>query len=762
MHQLIQRRFWFLGAMLALTAFFGWGISLIETEFSFDNFRTGTEGEAGFYEAYKDSFPYEDNAIQIALKGPEGSIWDVDFLQTVDSLFEAFPEIPYVDSVISPTRLEALRWTGLGVSRRPLLRFDAPKDLERSQRNLARDSLFYANFFSADRDYIAGLVLVDPEILDLDERDIISDSLDQLLESSGTEYIISGVPYIRTQYVRTIRGELASFVILSVGLTLIVMLILYRSFWGVAMPILVVGIGMVWNIGFMAVTGKPLDMLANLIPSIMFVVGIADTVHLVTRYQQDLASGLTGIPAMASTLKEIGASIFLTSLTTAIGFASLIVSPLAPIQKFGLYAAAGVMFAYIISIILAPTWLLGIKDDKIRKSRGFGNAPFWDRMLNQTYVWVKRKPWQIIAGTVVILLVSIYGIFNISYNTYLLDDISRDDPLYTSMRFFEEEFFGARPFEMAVMPKEDVELTDVELLKDIEAVQSYLQERERMSPFLSLVTYLQGVNRLTNGGKDKYYRIPDTQDEVDELMGYAYLTGAGEKLLSAVMTEGETMGRMSARMNDIGSYQFADLRADLDSFVVAETDTNLYAYHLTGSSIIVEENVLVLRNGLFQGLGVAFLLVAILMSLLFKDPRMFILGVIPNIIPLVITGGLMGFLGISLRASTSIVFLIAFGVAVDDTIHFLGRLRIEMREGRDIEEALKRTTVGTGKALILTSLILLSGFSMLLTSNFGGTFSVGLFTGLTLLIALFADLLLLPVLIRWGRIGKQKKGQNDT
>lgn len=742
--------------MLALTAFFGWGISLIQTEFSFDKFRTGRGGESGFYEAYKDSFPHEDNAIQVALKGPNNSIWDLEFLQQVDTLFKSFRNIPYVDSVLSPTELESLRWTGMGVSRRPLITFEKEKDLLRSQKYLSRDSLFYSNFFSADRDYIAGIVLIDPKVLDKDERDIISKGIDARMEGIEHEFVISGVPYIRTQYIRVIRGELASFVILSVSLTLVVMLILYRSFWGVALPILVVGIGMVWNIGFMAVTGKPLDMLANLIPSIMFVVGIADTIHLVTRYQQDLKAGLTGIPAMASTLKEIGASIFLTSLTTAIGFASLVVSPLAPIQKFGLYAAAGVMFAYIISIILVPTALLNIKDHKVRDSKGFGNRAVWDRLLQRLYEWVLKKPWQIVGGTVLVLLISVYGIFQISFNTYLLDDISHSDPLYTSMRFFEEEFYGARPFEMAIQPKGDVELTDVALLKDLEQIQDWLRERERISPFLSVVTFLKGINRLTHSGNDKYYRIPDTQDEVDELMGYAYLSGTSERFLKAIISEGETMGRMSARMSDIGSYKFADLRTELDSFVVAEADTNLFSYHLTGSSIIVEENVGVLRDGLFTGLAMAFLLVAILMGLLFRNWKMLIIGVLPNMIPLIITGGLMGFLGITLRASTSIVFLIAFGVAVDDTIHFLGRLRIEMRDGKGMEEALKNTTLGTGKALILTTMILLAGFSMLLTSGFGGTFSVGLFTGLTLLVALFSDLLLLPVLIRWGRIGKKR------
>ena len=740
--------------MLALSGLFAWGISMIRTEFSFDKFRSGREGEVGFYEAYLDSFPHDENAIQIAMLGPEGTIWDLEFLAIADSIFKTIAEIPDVDTVISPTGLETLRWTGLGVNRSPLIRFRNDKDLERSQGRLARDSIFYSNFFTDDRSILAGIALVNPDILDKDARDDVSERLENIMGEQPYEFVISGIPYIRTQYVRAIRGEMASFVILSVGLAILAMFILYRSFWGVALPILVVGLGMVWTIGFMGLGGAPLDMLANLIPSIMFVVGIADTIHLVTRYQQDLQSGLDPKLAMGSTLKEIGLAIFLTSITTAIGFASLVVSPLAPIQKFGLFAAAGVLFAYIISIILVPTALLNIKPERIIKSKGFGSNPIWDRFLNRIYHWVKSKPLPIFLTTILILALSGWGITKISLNTYLLDDISQNDPARVSMEFFEENFYGSRPLEMAIIPAEGKVVTDLEILRDVEKIQTHLHSNYRISPFLSIVTYLKGINRLTNGGGNQHYKLPETQDELEELIGYGFLSSSGEQFLARIMTESRKMGRLSAQMSDIGSYAFADLRAELEAFVAAECNAENFDYRFTGSPVIVEENVGVLRSGLFAGLGLAFALVAILMGLLFRSWRMLIIGVVPNIIPLVITAGLMGFLGITLRASTSIVYLIAFGVAVDDTIHFLGRLRIEIREGRDRETAIYNTVMGTGKALILTTVILVAGFSMLLTSNFGGTFAVGLFTALTLIVALVSDLLLLPVLVRWGKVGK--------
>jgi len=747
---------WFLAAMLVVTALLGWGISLIRTEFSFDKFRSGRDGEVAFYETYQDTFPHDDNAIQIAIQTDGESYWDSAFLADVGSVFDQFKTIPYVDSVISPLDLQYLRWNGLGISAKPLIQYRTPKLMERSQRRMAEDSLLFSNFFSQDKKYVAGIVLVDPGILDKDERDDISHAIDDIIAEVPYKSVVSGIPYIRTQYVKVIRGEMASFVGLSVLLTVLVMFFLYRSWWGIVLPILVVGLGMVWTIGFMAITDKPLDMLSNLIPTIMFVVGISDTIHLVTRYQQDLSNGLAGELAMRSTLKEIGAAILLTSLTTAIGFASLIVSPLPPIRSFGLYAAAGVLFAFVISMILVPSALLKVKDSKIKHNKGLVHFAFWDRFLEKLYHFVKLNPWKIILATVALLVFCGLGISKVSFNTYLLDDISKNDPARVSMEFFEDNFYGSRPFEMAILPEEGVSLTDPSLLKELDSLEQYIRSQQRVSPFLSLVTYLKGMNKLTKGSSANQYRIPDTEDEVEELIGYAYLNEGGEKLLNRIMSKGRTMGRVTARMSDIGSYAFTDFHEGLDAYLAKRKTTELFTYRFTGSPIIVEENVGVLRRGLFQGLGMAFLLVALLMGILFKSFRMLLIGVIPNAIPLLITGALMGYFGITLRASTSIVFLIAFGVAVDDTIHFLGRLRIELREGRDQETAIYNTVMGTGKALVMTTIILTAGFSMLLTSSFGGTFSVGLFTSLTLLVALFADLLLLPVLVRWSGVGKDK------
>lgn len=744
-----------LGILLLVTVLFAWNLQYVRVDFSFDKFHPVDDREVTLYHAFQNVFPNYDNAIQVALSNEKGDIWQPEFLDQVDSLFAGWSRIRNVDSVLSPTRIQYYRRAGLSVKGRPLIRYDSPKAIERSKDRVREDSVLYFNNFSEDGAWIGGLVLINPEVLDLAPRDSVTKAIEQNLEDSGLKYVLSGVPVIRTGYVDKIRSELIWFIVSAVVLTLLVMFLLYRNWWSMLLPFLGVGLGIVWTMGFMGMVGKTLDMVANLLPSIIFVVAISDVVHLFTRYQQELHKGLSRKEAMKATLQEIGVALFLTSFTTAIGFASLLVSPLPPIKEFGLVAAAGVIFAFLIAIVLIPNALMLIPAEKVRSSRGAGNVGGWEKFLLRIHWWVKANGRLVFVAFAIVIGVGIFGASRISLDTYLLDDIGRRDPVRQSMEFFEENFYGARAFEMAIVPREGHSMTDLKVVKELEKVEDYLHSKERISPFFSIVSFLKTANKMSKGGRTAKFEVPDEQDKIDEFVGLGY-AGPAEKVLDMAMTRDQRLGRLSARLGDIGTYRFEALEDSLAHFYRTRVDTSTFAYHLTGSGIITDQNTVYLRQGLFNGLALAFGLISILMGLLFRSWRMMLIGIVPNVIPLLLTAGIMGFMGLNLRASSSIVFLVAFGIAVDDTIHFLSRLRIELREGRDIETALMNTTTGTGKALILTTLILLAGFVYLLTSDFGGTYIVGLFTGLTLLLALLSDLLLLPVLVRWSGIGRKK------
>ena len=750
-----------LAAVLGLTAFFLFSLRDFKVAFSFDSFRPTDAPELEFFERYSDSFPTYENTILVAFKGPDGNIWNLPFLQKVDATFEQMRGIANVDTVISPTRLVRYVRSGMSATARPLMRLDSAVSLEKARAEVEADPMLGSFFFSNDHQYISGGLQVNPAILDSPARDSLSHALRKVVESAGLEHVISGVPYIRTQYVEMISSELAYFLSISILLAVIVMYWLFRSWWGVLLPLIGVGIAMIWTFGLMAATGKPLDIICELLPTVLFVCGVSDIIHLVTRYQTDLSSGLPGKEVMRLTLKEIGGALFLTCITTAIGFVTLYTSPLPPIRSFGLYAGASVIFAWIAVMVFIPNILLRLNTEKVRRSSGASNNARWDLYMTRMHNWVKRRGNWILGSTVAICLASLWGMSLISYDSYLLDDVSPDDPTRANMQFFEQHFYGARSFEVAIMPRPGKTMTDLEILQDLDTLQDFARTQTHMSPFFSLVNYLKGANQLYRGGDARFFKLPSSQEKVDELLAFGYAAGASD-VLKMTTTKSGNMGRMSAKIGDIGSYQFAAIRTELAAFVQRACHPENFDYHLTGLAVINEANADVLRDGLFLDLVMAIVMIAILMGIMFRDWKMALAAMIPNIIPLLVTAGMMGFSGITLRPSTSIVFLVAFGIATDDTIHFMSRFRHELRIGNDVEKGLYNAMIGTGKAMIIAGMILLSGFGSLMTSDFGGTFVIGLFTAVTLLVALPADLLLLPVLIRLSGIGKKAAASAET
>ncbi len=747
--------------VIGLTALFGYSLRDFEISFSFDSFRPKDAPELSFFEQYSDSFPTYENNILVAFEGPNGDVWDLPFLKKIDAVFEEMRSIPNVDTVISPTRMLRYVRAGMGVQARPLISLDSVESLQKARTFVEDDPLLGTVFFSADHQYISGTLQVNPRILDDPRRDSLSHALRNVVEKAGLEHVISGVPYIRTQYVEMISAELVYFLSISILLAIIVMYWLFRSWWGVLLPLIGVGIAMLWTFGLMAATGKPLDIICELLPTVLFVCGVSDIIHLVTRYQTDLGSGLPAKDVMQLTLKEIGGALFLTCITTAIGFVTLYTSPLPPIKSFGLYAGASVIFAWIAVMVFIPNILLRLDPEKVRRSKGASNNERWTLYMTRLHNWVKLKRKWIVASTVVICIASLFGMSMISYDSYLLDDVSPDDPTRANMQFFEQHFYGARAFEVAVMPKPGKSMTDLDILQDLDTLQQFAHTQTRMSPFFSLVNYLKGANQLYRGGDKRFFKLPRSQEKVDELLAFGYVAGAGD-VIKLTMTPSGSMGRMSAKIGDIGSYKFASIRAELAAFVQRACNPDNFDYHLTGLAVINEANADVLRDGLFLDLAMAVVMIAILMGLMFRDWKMALVAMIPNIIPLLVTAGMMGFSGITLRPSTSIVFLVAFGIATDDTIHFMSRFRHELRIGNDLEKGLYNAMIGTGKAMIIAGMILLSGFGSLMTSDFGGTFVIGLFTAVTLLVALPADLLLLPVLIRLSGIGKKALDRADN
>ncbi|WNJ20765.1 MMPL family transporter [Pontibacter sp. G13] len=748
-HLLKYRRIW-LGILMLGTLILGYGVTKVRINFSFDQFYPKDDPEYTYYSQYIQQFQEEQNFINyIALKAPGEDVFDREFLKRADSVFEAIRALPGTDSLVSATSVEQYRLKTLKMVSSPWMEFETEADLRKSRKRIEQDSLLIGGLITRDFQHVCAFVFIEPEIFDTRKRDEFNQSVVEVLESSGIPYVISGIPYIRTQYIGKIGRELLMFMSISICLIISVLFWIYRTGWGVWIPVAAVLLGLMWIMGIMGYTGQSVDLISNLLIPLMFVVGTSDVIHLTTRFLQENERSDSPHEAMRITLKEIGLSIFLTSLTTAVGFASLLVSRVPPIRNFGLYAAIGVVLTYILTIILLPNAFLWLsRKKKLTQKRGFGNQPQWNTWMDQVFRWVMQEG-RLIGWTFGgLVALSIALIFTIPTNTFLIEDIGEDDPIKQSMYFFEEQSVGLRPFELGIHMKGEHLATDRDFLVQLDSIQEWLDGRQQFGIFLSPATLVKEANYLAHFNRAHHRRIPDSQEEIDRMIGFMANYG-GNDLMAKVTTQDFKQARISSRVPDLGTDEFEKLYRDLDEYVLAHCDTSMFSYRYTGQAFLTEHNLMYVRRSLLFGLGIAFAIVGLIMGMLFKSWRMLLISMVPNVIPLIFTGGIMGAFQINLTASTALVFVIAFGIAVDDTIHFLMRYRKEIQIGNPVDVAIRNTLHGTGKAMIITSLILVAGFMMLCFSDFGGTWSTGMFTSLTIGFALLSDLVLLPVLIRW-------------
>ncbi len=668
---LIRYRKWTIGLLGLLTLGLTAGLFWLRIDFSFESFYPKDNEDFQYYLSYQYLFGEAQNyTYSMAIESPEGDLVDSIFLGQVDTFFQEIQHWEGLDTVLTPFDQVQIKRRGLGAKRTPYFQYQTSEVLAATRQRLAQDSTLTGLFITKDGRSLCGYAQISPDIFDLVQRDEMTHRLEDRLAAMGYPYVLSGIPAIRTAYVDTIAGELLLFMSLSIVLITVSLIVTYRNFWGVIIPQMAVIISLVCVLGFMGATGQEINLISNLLIPIMFVVGMSVVIHLTTKYLQEVRKGVDPMTAMRPTLREIGFAVFLTSTTTAIGFASLLVSKIDPIRDFGLYAAVGVMITYVISIIILPNALLYIPPQAYSRKTSIEILAFFDRMTDALFRLVYRRSRAVLVISMLIISSCALLIFQIPTNIHLLEDIGKQDPIRKSMEFFEQQANGLRPFELGITFTEPgLKATDLRAIQMVDTLQQHLQRKHGFEQVVSLPSVVRRLNLFRNYNRPQHNRLPATQTEVDELLGFLATQGEGE-FLNLVMSEDEKITRLSTTLPDMGSEAYSRLTADLDSFIVATCDTSAFSYQLTGQAHLTEQNLAYVRRSLLGGLSIAFVVVGLMMGLLFRSARMLIISMIPNVVPLVLTGGVMGIFGITLTASTALVFVIAFGIAVDDTIHF--------------------------------------------------------------------------------------------
>ena len=720
-------------------------IPRVRFNYDFESFFPIDDPDLDRYMAYRDHFSLSDNDYILVGLEHSPSIFDQAFLEKVEGFADTLEQLPYVIKLQSPTRIKQFIVGPLGPIQAPYLHIKQPQRYTNDSTRIYSNPNLVGSFFSTDGTALTILIETEPG-LGKKQSDTLATLIEDLVKDAPFEEVyVAGKATGQKYYVQKMQRELIFFSSISIVLVILFLWVTFRAAWGIVIPLLTVVLSIVWLIAFMVLTGKDLDVLSMLLPVILFVVGMSDVVHIISRYLEELRNGLEKEAAVRIAFRHVGMATLLTSVTTGIGFITLYTVNIKPVQDFGLYTAIGVLFALVLAFSILPSVLLLTPTPKlVEKPRA---VEAWYRIMHPIFKsTISHSKW-VLAITSVVVLLSFWGISQIKVNNYFLEDLSEDDPHRAQFEFFEEKFAGVRPFDLHIEVEGEVSVYDTAVLQQIDRVEQLVLDIYPMGFVSSPTAVVKSLQQSLNGGKQKAYRMPSGSREwkgIEKM--FKKLKRRPE--IREIISEDEQHTRLSAKVVDIGGSEFLRLNDVFYERLPNVIDTSQVKVHITGMSYLIDKNNAALSTNMLTGLLIAFAVIAAIMGALFKSPSMVLISLVPNILPLLVIGGFMGFAGIDLKISTAIIFTIAFGIAVDDTIHYMSKLRLELNKGKPLLYALKRASLSTGKAITITSLILLSGFIALSFSDFMSTHYIGLLVSMTLFLAVIGDLYLLPVLIR--------------
>ena len=739
----------FVGFLLLLfTAFMGYKATHLKFDYDFEKFFPAEDKDADYFYEHREKFEYDNNFILIALENKKG-VFEVPFMQKVSNLTSRLQvETPYVTGVRSITNQNEVSLFGINNAvERPYV------DLKKWAEDTAfinKDSLrIYGS-----KELLNTLVARDGKsvCVFLKHEDGLSvkksDTLVKAVKKILSEYSFNGIHLAGTTvgqryYIDKMNSELLFFMALSAVLVILFLFIAFRSGWGILVPQVVIFASMIWVIGGMGLLNSPMNILLTTLPSIMFVVAMSDVIHLVSRYMDALRDGFSKFESIKITVREVGFPTFLTSLTTSIGFFSLYFINVQPVKMFGLIIGIGVLLAFFLSILFLPILFYFFPSPNIIKKR---KETIWGKFLPKAYEWIMNHKKRVWIASVIFIGFSILGMTLLKSDNLLMDDLKANDPTKADFSYFDKHYGGYRPFELAVnVIDTNSTAWSLSVLKELEEVESYVEDTMGVELKTSLVQSLKVLTRSSHFGDESFFKLPTKKRDVKRFRRYLKIAERGT-LLPLFLDTTERLTRIQGTIPDLGN-NIISARTNRFQNYLKQRDFQHIQVRVTGSAYLLDKNIRYLSNSLIYGLLLSIGVVSVIMGLVFRSFRMVLISLLPNTIPLIFIAAIMGYLGIEVKTSTSIIFTIAFGIAVDDTIHLLGKFKFELMKGKSVPEALKHSFIVTGKAMVLTTLILCSGFLLLLFSTFMGTFNMGFLLGITLFVALILDLTLLPLLI---------------
>ena len=699
---------------------------------------------------FRDTFGNED-FIYVLIETDD--FFRTDTIRLIKKLAEDLEEhIPYVKDMKFLGNVEYMEGVEGGIEISDLIEDipETPGEMKLVRERAMNEPLYLDNLISRDGK-TAAILLECEKYPDekVDPRKEIPPAVYKILtksEYADLKVYAVGTPIIDYEMDEMTVRELSLFGIVCIVLQMLILLWVARGARGVITPLLVVILSIFWTLGLVGILDWTLSLMVAMLPIFLICVGIGDSMHIIAETQDQQDRGLARKDAIVKALALVGIPCLLTSVTTAAGFLSFLGTVLKPIRQLGVYAAIGVIMAFLLSLIMVPIVFSFGKNKKIRKEKETfdGRNDIFDQALKTIALLNLKHPWAILSIFILLTALSVFGYLLIEVESNTIEFVSTDVPVRQAYDYVDSHMGGSMSMEVMLDTGKKDGIKEIEFLRDMETLQNYIDRHPLTSKTTSVIDTIKKMRRAMHENRMEYYTLPETSAQASEYL-FLYETSGGEELDKQVSFNYD-IARITARTKSLNSKDVRTFTSDISMFVKKNIDPSIKVEY-TGTMPFVEAMSKYVAQGQKRSFILAFLAITCMMIIVLRSFKLGLISMIPNVFPVLISLGLMGFAGVYLSIPLMILSPIIIGVAVDDTIHFFMRYRREFNRTGTYEGALKATLSTVGRPIMFTTMTLVLGFSVFGLSDMYNVVQFGLLAAFAFLWALLADFFFAPVLM---------------
>ncbi len=748
---LLRFRFFILTLICVLILGSVYLIFQIRADFSLESLILTNDEEGAFFEEFRDRFEESDRDIIVLLQGE--TLFHPSGVALIRQLTEALEEVDGLEKVVTVFNAPLILGTEEGIQIESIddLLAEDHSSLGELRAKALDNRIFSRLLVSEDGRTLALSARLDLDVVtEKQKRPIVKAVTATTKGIIGDRFSVhfSGMPVIQEEYTSQGLQEMWVFFLFSAAILCLFLFFTFRNAMGLYIPQLTVVVSVIFLLGLMSLFGQELNIISNVIPSLLLVYGIADSIHLINRYYEELDRGFTKKEALIIIIRRMGVACFMTSFTTTVGFVSLYTASIQIIKSFGLFSGIGILIAYLVTILLIPI-LLSLRPAPRRKWKEHKGDDVIEKLMLYTGRLNERYPKVLISLGALFFAGSVILCFRVNIESYILQELTEDNPIVQANHILEEEMMGIFPYQIQIAAGGEGLALEPDFLARLDQLESFVASQPWIRKTFSVVDILKEMHQVMHNGDPDYYRVPETRELVAQYLLLYGMSGEQEDL-DVLLTPDGSYVRLSCQGLDMGTSNYFELkrRTEEKAALLFEPPAS---YHVTGRSLLATRALNNIIRDMLVSFFSAFIIIFVAVSLLYRSMKAGLITMLPNIIPLVFTMGFMGLFGITLRLSTVVIFAICLGMAVDDTIHYLTRFREELGRTGDYVVSMYNTLRTSGRAIVLTTVIMIAGFMVFMSSGFKATQDFGLLSSVALTSSLLGSLVFLPAALNTFR-----------